>query len=211
MKKYFVWLLIGVLGYACNQENQTEKTLSENTDTMTAAAETEAETEKIPDLSIYNLPTTWTTQDNEEIKLEDLYGDVLVMTMIYTTCPTACPRLIADMKYVESLIPEEDADKVKFVTVSIDPETDTPQRLKEFAEMNNMVGEKWVFLRGTPDDTREFANVLAVSYKKISPMQFSHSNIISVFDEKGVMVFQKEGLNVDYHSIVEAVKKEIHN
>lgn len=210
MKKYFALLILCGLCFACDG-NQNGGTHSENTDAVKAEPEAEAETAKIPDLSIYNLPSTWTTQDNEEIKLEDLYGDVLVVTMIYTTCPTACPRLVADMKYVESLIPEADSDKVKFVTVSIDPETDTPQRLKEFAEMNNMVGEKWVFLRGTPDDTREFANVLAVSYKKLSPMQFSHSNIISVFDEKGVMVYQREGLNVDYDSIVKAVKKEIHD
>jgi protein SCO1 len=40
----------------------------------------------ISDMSIYNLPSVWTTQNDEEIELKDLRGSVLVMVMIYTTC-----------------------------------------------------------------------------------------------------------------------------
>ena len=40
----------------------------------------------ISDMSIYNLPSTWTTQDGKDIQLKDLQGDVLVMVMIYTSC-----------------------------------------------------------------------------------------------------------------------------
>ena len=164
---------------------------------------------ELPELSIYNLPSNWTTQDNENIELEDLRGNVVVMVMIYTSCKAACPRLLADMRNIEKQIPEEDLDKVKFVMVSIDPETDTPQRLNAFAKENQMEDDHWMFLRGTPEDTREFAAVLAVSYKKISPIDFSHSNIITIFDEEGVMVHQQEGLGVDNKETVGAIKEEV--
>src|SRR5690606_8798604 len=140
---------------------------------------------ELPELSIYNLPTTWTTQNNEDIKLEDLRGNELVMVMIYTSCKAACPRLLAVMRTIEKQVQKEALGKTRFIMVSIDPETDTPQRLKDFAIENEMDQDHWMFLRGTPEDTREFATVLAVSYKKISPIDFSHSNIISVFDEDG--------------------------
>ncbi|MBL4593424.1 MAG: SCO family protein, partial [Flavobacteriales bacterium] len=154
----------------------------------------EANANAIPDESIFNLTSKWNTQNNKTIELKDLKGEVLVMVMIYTTCKAACPRLVADMRSINKKV---NNDKVKYVLVSIDPETDTPERLKEFAIENEMDNDQWIFLQGTVDNVREFSNVLAVKYKQISPLDFSHSNIISVFDESGVMRHQQEGLGVD--------------
>ena len=163
---------------------------------------------KISDLSIYNLPSKWTTQNGKDIELKDLKGDVLVMVMIYTSCKAACPRLVADMRSIEEQLPQEIKSKVKLVLVSIDPETDTPKRLKEFSIENKMEGDQWVFLRSSEKNTREFAAVLAVNYKKISPMDFSHSNIISVFNAEGELVHQQEGLNVNNEQTVQKIKDE---
>lgn len=163
------------------------------------------ETTEISDLSIYNLPSKWKTQNNTEIELKQLKGDVVVMVMIYTTCQAACPRLVADMRGIEEQIPQAQKDKVKLVMVSIDPETDTPERLKEFSIENEMESDQWVFLTGSESDTREFAAVLAVNYKQISPMDFSHSNIISVFDRQGELAHQKEGLGVNHEATVSKI------
>lgn len=201
-------VLLGIFT-ACNQRDDVHiQSISEDITSEEISKEISGE---LPGLSIYHLPATWTTQDNRELKLEELRGNVLVMVMIYTSCKTACPRLLEDMRNLERQVPEEDLDKVKFIIVSIDPETDTPQRLKEFSKIHLMEDDHWIFLRGTPEDTREFATVLAVNYKKISPMDFSHSNIISVFDEEGVLVHQKEGLGVDYEETVTAINEVINN
>lgn len=163
------------------------------------------ETDEISDLSIYNLPSKWKTQHNTEIELKELKGDVVVMVMIYTSCQAACPRLVADMRGIEAQIPQAQKGKVKLVLVSIDPETDTPERLKEFSIENGMESNQWVFLTGSESDTREFAAVLAVNYKQISPMDFSHSNIISVFDRQGELAHQKEGLGVNHEATVSKI------
>jgi protein SCO1 len=151
----------------------------------------------ISETSIFNLTSSWTTEEGTAIQLKALKGKTLVMVMIYTTCQSACPRLVADMRSIESKIPKNISNKISYVMISIDPETDTPKRLKEFAVENYMDGEQWTFLQGTNSSVREFANVLAVKYKQISPLDFSHSNIISVFDSKGELVHQQEGLGVD--------------
>lgn len=117
--------------------------------------------------------------------MEDLHGKVIAMVMIYTSCQAACPRLVADMRNIEKQIPENKKDDVRYIFVSIDPKTDTVERLKAFAKENEMEDDKWLFLRSTEEDAREFAAVFAVNYKKISPMGFSHSNIISVFNQGG--------------------------
>src|SRR5690554_8229541 len=129
----------------------------------------------------------------------------VAMVMIYTSCQAACPRLVADMRNIERQIPEDKKDQIQYVFVSIDPEVDTPERLKAFAIENKMDSDEWLFLRGSEEDTREFAAVLAVNYKRITPIDFSHSNIISIFDKQGEMVHQMEGLGVDSKETIQAI------
>ena len=170
--------------------------------------ETIAKDKPISDLSIYNLPSKWTNQNGENIEMKDLRGKVLVMVMIYTSCKSACPRLVADMRNIESRLPEKIKENVKLVLVSIDPKTDTSKRLKEFAVANKMDGEQWEFLRSTEENTREFAAVLAVNYKKIAPLEFSHSNIITVFNADGELVYQQEGLGVNSDETIKKITHE---
>ncbi|RLK02252.1 SCO family protein [Tenacibaculum discolor] len=165
----------------------------------------------ISESSIFNLTSEWKTEENKSIHLEDLRGKTLVMVMIYTTCKAACPRLVADMRNIEAKIPMKYNSDLQYVLISIDPKNDTPEKLKSFAKENYMDDEHWTFLQGTEESVREFANVLAVKYKQISPLDFSHSNIISVFNPEGELVHQQEGLGVDNKetvaSILETVKK----
>ncbi|WP_428231523.1 SCO family protein [Flavobacterium sp.] len=166
--------------------------------------------EKITDLSIYNLPSKWTTQDGKNMELQSMKGNVLVMVMIYTSCKAACPRLVADMRTIEAKLDKKTKKNVKLILVSIDPVTDTPQKLKTFAISHKMNQEPWIFLRSTEENTREFAAILAVNYKEISPMEFSHSNIISVFNTQGELVYQQEGLGIDNTKTVEKINQEAH-
>jgi protein SCO1/2 len=163
----------------------------------------------ISDESIFNLSSKWNTEEGKTVKLIDLKGKTLVMVMIYTTCKAACPRLVADMRNIEKQVPEEYTEDLQYVLVSIDPKTDTPKRLKSFAKENLMDGEHWTFLQGTETSVREFANVLAVKYKQISPMDFSHSNIISVFNPEGELVHQQEGLGVDNKETIKQIIKTV--
>lgn len=159
--------------------------------------------------SIFNLKGNWHTQNNETIALSALQGKTLVMVMIYTSCKAACPRLVAQMRDIESKMPTDKLDQLNFVLVSIDPETDDPKRLKAFAIANNMNAPHWTFLQGTKTSVQEFANVLSVKYKQISPMDFSHSNIISVFNTKGELIHQQEGLSVNNKETIKSIIKEI--
>ena len=167
-----------------------------------------AKDKPISDLSIYNLPSKWTNQNGQNIEMVDLRGKVLVMVMIYTSCKSACPRLVADMRNIESRLPENIKENVELVLVSIDPEVDTPKRLKAFSIENKMEGDQWLFLRSTEENTREFAAVLAVNYKKISPLDFSHSNIISVFNAEGELAYQQEGLGVNSDETIKKITEE---
>ena len=202
-----VLLISSLLPLGCNSPSTTN-----NSTVTTTTVTTQENNNAFSDLSIYNLPEVWTTQNGDDIALKELKGNVLVVVMIYTSCKTACPILIKDMreirKQVDTQIPKT-AKGVKYLLVSIDPETDTPEHLKAFAKENNMDDDQWLFLRSNEEQTREFAAVLAVNYKQISPVDFSHSNIISVFNKKGELVSQQEGLGIDYEKTVSEVKKQL--
>ncbi len=185
------------------------KNKSDNNITVSGISSNESEIGGISEESIFNLTTSWKTEENESIELKDLKGKTLVMVMIYTSCKAACPRLVADMRNIEAKIPESKLKDLRFVLVSIDPETDTPKRLKVFAKENFMNENHWTFLQGTKSGVREFANVLAVKYKQISPLDFSHSNIISVFNQGGELIHQQEGLGVDNKETVQTILKLI--
>ena len=204
MKKFLLAGMMSVLLFAsCNNQANS------NSEATASKEEKAVVRNEIPDMSLFNLSSTWTTQDGKDIKLQELQGDVLVMVMIYTSCTTACPRLVADMKNIEEQLPEATKEHVKMVFVSIDPETDTPERLKTFAQERNMDKDPWLFLRSTEANTREFAAVVAVNYKEINPMTFSHSNIISVFSPRGELLYQQEGLGVNSDETVQNIETAV--
>lgn len=160
------------------------------------------EDDTISEESIFNLTSSWHNEEGETLQLKELKGKTLVVVMIYTSCKAACPRLVADMRHIESQIPDEKIKDIQFIMVSIDPETDTPEKLKAFAKENFMDEAHWTFLQGDESGVREFANVLSVKYKEISPIDFSHSNIISVFNSQGELVHQQEGLGVSHSETI---------
>lgn len=178
-------LLIGVLLQVCLmscKQSASENALQETTDGTT-----------LSDMSVFQLSSSWVTQDKDSIRLSDLRGRVLVVAMIYTTCQFACPRLVADMKTIEEGIGPEKMEDVNIVLISINPERDLPDTLRIFAEDQQLDTRYWTLLNGAPDDVLEFAAVLGVKYKKVTPLDFSHSNIISIFDKKGDLIYQQEG------------------
>ena len=174
MKSFLIIFVTSLLLFSCQEkkEKQEVKSLTE---------------------SIFVLDSKWQNQEGQELQLKDLKGKNLVVVMIFTSCTTACPILVADMRAVAAKIDPKKLKETTMLLVSIDPENDTPEVLKAYAKQNNMYGEPWLFIRSDKESVRELANVLAVKYKKISPIVFSHSNIISVFNKNGEMVDQQEG------------------
>lgn len=166
-----------------------------------------AQNKENADSSIFLLDSKWQNQDAEELQLKDLKGKNLVMVMIFTSCRTACPILVGDMKKIHAKIEKNKLKDTSLVLISIDPTNDTPEVLKKFAAERNMDSEPWIFLRSDEESTREFANVLAVKYKKISPIEFSHSNIISVFNRNGELVSQEEGSGINSDAVAKTVNE----
>lgn len=83
-----------------------------------------------------------------------LKDKVVVINYIYTTCPDACPLASAKLAEVYQILKERMGKDVFFYSVSVDPETDTPEVLAKYAERFG-AGPGWSFLTGKKDDIRE--------------------------------------------------------
>lgn len=93
-------------------------------------------------------------QDGNSMKLEDLEGRPVLLSFIYTSCPDAkmCPLLTQKMVQVQKKVNANDPESARFVSVTFDPETDTPETLKHYGEQKNADFRNWSFVTG-PSDT----------------------------------------------------------
>jgi protein SCO1/2 len=143
--------------------------------------------------SVYNLDPKWTTQDGSSVALASLAGKPVVAAMGYTTCRDVCPAIVVDMMWIEKHLPTSEADRVRFTFFSFDPEADTPERLRLYAESHGLDLNRWTLLRADEDAARELAAALGVSYRPDGQGGFEHAAVISLLDSKGEIVFQQRG------------------
>ncbi|TWC28397.1 cytochrome oxidase Cu insertion factor (SCO1/SenC/PrrC family) [Pseudomonas sp. SJZ079] len=96
-----------------------------------------------------------TTQDGRTVHLyEDLLkGKLVAINMIFTSCPDSCPLSTANLARVQRLLGDQAGQDIHFYSISIDPEHDTPDVLKAYAEKFH-AAPGWLFLTGKPDDIR---------------------------------------------------------
>lgn len=159
----------------------------------------------IPDQSLYQLDSQWTSDQGRVIRLANLQGRPQVVAMIFTTCEFACPIIVNDMKRVAAALPPEIRGKVNFTLISFDHERDTPEKLLAFRKRMGLPMAGWTLLRGEADDVRELAALLGVNYRKDARGQYAHSNILTVVDAQGQIVTQESGLNIRTEGIVEKI------
>lgn len=201
MKYAFFFTLWIFLGIGCTRETSFSSAPPSNS----IKNATQNDRQDVQALSVYQMPTKWITQDKRAVQLADFKGKVMVVAMVYTTCTFSCPRLVADMKRLEAALPESQKKKVHLVLVSIDPEHDTPEVLAQFAKERKMNPDQWTLLRGTKGEVQEMAAILGFKYKKVTPVDFSHSNLLSVFDANGRLAYQQEGIAADQTEMLQKI------
>ncbi len=84
-----------------------------------------------------------------------LKGRVVLINFIFTNCPDACPMVTHKLMQVRNLMVPTIKDEVWFISVSVDPERDTPQAMKEFATKQGVDESRWLFLTG-PKENLDF-------------------------------------------------------
>lgn len=157
------------------------------------------------DQSLFLLDSNWTSDVGREIKLGALRGRPQIVALFFTQCEYACPILVNELKVIEQKLAPEVLAKVDFLLVSLDPKRDTVAELAAFREKRSLARRRWTLLRGGADDVREFAALLGVNYAEDARGQFAHTNLITLLNAEGEIVFQHAGLKQDPALLLTAI------
>src|SRR3982751_6404891 len=123
-------------------------------------------------------------QDGKVVHFYDdlVKGKAMAINLIYTHCNGTCPLETAKMVQVQKLLGDKVGKEIFFYSISIDPERDTPERLKAYAERYH-VGPGWQFLTGKPDDIKLVANKLGLASLTDAANRDGHQTSLMVGNE----------------------------
>jgi protein SCO1 len=149
---------------------------------------------------------TLTNQSGATVSLDALRGRVWIADIIFTRCPGPCLRMTRQMKELEAALPTN--SPVKLISLTTDPEFDTPPILSKYAERFNADTNRWNFLTGTKQQIADVAVgslKLAALEKKSEDREstddlFIHSTIFVAVDKRGQLrgLYETGGEGVDW-------------
>ena len=152
---------------------------------------------------------TLTNQDGVLTTLAELTNHVWVADIIFTRCAGPCPIMSGQMKSVQDAFPAGSA--VRLVTLTTDPDFDTPPVMKRYGERFGADFNRWTFLTGTKAEIAGLAGgSLKLSAVPVKPEDrqnaadlFIHTTIFVVVDKHGRLraVFETEGEGVDWANV----------
>ena len=140
---------------------------------------------------------TLISQDRAPVALADMRGKVVAVTFIYTFCVDTCPVLTPMMSFIQDQLGADFGAKVAFVSITVDPERDTPEVLKEYAQAfgANLAG--WSFLTGPSDAIRDVTRRYGVFASKSTDGNVHHTFLTSIIDRRGILRVQYLGARFD--------------
>lgn len=139
-----------------------------------------------------------TDQNNNAFSSLKLRGKVWIADFFFTTCADICPVMSKNMSKLSRTF--EMVKGVKLVSISVNPEFDTPKRLKEYAAKYRGGSDNWVFLTGKREDIRDLA-LNSFKLGKIDEPVF-HSAYFSLVDRNGFIRGYYDGREDDEISLL---------
>lgn len=142
-------------------------------------------------------------------------GQITVMGFIYTHCPDICPMTTHNMYLTEMELKKKGIDDVKFVALSFDPERDSPEVLKKFAEVRELDFNSWTLLTGEKNIVNELMkrfDVKAIKTDEITDSEgnyeysMMHTDRISLIDENGKLKKNYKGSTLNIEELVNDIK-----
>ena len=136
-------------------------------------------------------PFTLTNQQGRAFHSDELRGKVWLAAIIFTHCAGPCPRMTQRLAELQAVVPSDQA--VRFITLTTDPENDTPAVLSTYAQRFGAAPDRWQFLTGSKAQIADVAvrglklTTLPKDPEKMENPNdlFIHSTILIVVDKRG--------------------------
>lgn len=155
-------------------------------------------------------------QEGKEVVFPDIIKrQITVMGFIFTHCPDICPMTTHNMYLTERELKKIRIDDVKFVALSFDPDRDSPEVLKKFAEVRELDFKSWTLLTGeknTVNDLLKRFDVKAIKTDESidedgnSEYSMMHTDRISLIDENGKLRKNYKGSTINIEELINDIK-----
>ncbi len=138
-----------------------------------------------------------------EVTTSDLKGKIWIASFVFTRCTMGCPQVTATMQSLQKDLNLADTDDLRLVTFTVDPENDTLDKLKTYAETYQAHGKKWLFLTGKEKIVRPLLQdgFKITANKRDNPKpgdEFDHSTKIFIVDKKGRVLQSFDGMQGEH-------------
>ncbi len=140
---------------------------------------------------------TLTSQDGMRVSLRDYRGRVVAVTFIFASCTDTCPLLTDTMARVQDKLGSTFGSKIAFVSITVDPDRDTPEVLRQYAQNFGADLKGWAFLTGEPAAVRDVGRKYGVFAKKTASGDVDHTFLTSLIDREGRLRVQYLGVRFD--------------
>lgn len=116
-------------------------------------------------------------------------GKVRLVEFMFTNCPDICPATTYNMSKLQDQLKEKGlfGDKVEFVSITFDPDVDTPEVLQQYADKFKADQSGWKFLRGDAQAIEKVTKDFGIAVMKQPDGSFAHTARMFLVDEDGNM------------------------
>lgn len=149
---------------------------------------------------------TLVDQNSREFQFSKLAGRVVVVAFAYTTCPDVCPLITAALRQVQSGLTKEERKRVFFLTITTDPEIDSPKILAGYAKRYGADLATWSFLTGDPAVLQKVWKNFGVGVKRKARGLVDHTPLTAVVDRQGRLRFAYVGPAPDVKAVLQDVR-----
>lgn len=173
--------------------------------------------ERFPlDQDLTRTQNSFLNQDSVEVQFPEIIKNkITLLAMIYTHCPDICPMTTHNMHLVDQRLPEELRQKINYIVITFDPNRDTPNVLKRFAEIRDLSFNNWTLLSGDEKNTNEVMLKFGIkaipadsTYDENGELSYNviHTDRISLIDQEGRLRANYKGSTADLNMIIEDIK-----
>lgn len=153
-------------------------------------------------------PFLLTDQHGQPVSLADFAGKRVLLDFIYTHCPGPCPALTAAHVSLQRMLPPALQNNVHFISITLDPERDTPAALEEYARVRGVDFNNWSFLTGESNTVRELLEAYGVGGGVQDDGEIHHLIITFLINEQGLIARRYFGLEHKAEALLADLARE---